>query len=140
DVVVPKLLQALPSAAGKSFSRLAPLDDLKDAGVPTLKLAARALRDTAAGRDITFTALPPAWDTAIWPMRHPLDYLGRNGGGGLGSNPSIAIGAAIALRDRGSKRLATAVLGDGDFLFGATALWTAAHYRVPVLMVVINNR
>ena len=32
------------------------------------------------------------------------------------------------------------VCGDGDFLMGVTALWTAAHYNIPLLMVVANNR
>ena len=31
------------------------------------------------------------------------------------------------------------MLGDGDFLMGATALWTAVHYRIPLLVVVSNN-
>ena len=30
--------------------------------------------------------------------------------------------------------------GDGDFLMGATALWTAVHYRIPLLIAVANNR
>jgi thiamine pyrophosphate-dependent acetolactate synthase large subunit-like protein len=50
----------------------------------------------------------------------------------------MAVGAALALA--GSGRLPVAVLGDGDFLMGASALWTAAHYRLPVLVVVANNR
>ncbi len=33
-----------------------------------------------------------------------------------------------------------AVLGDGDFLMGNTALWTAAHSGIPCLFVVCNNR
>jgi thiamine pyrophosphate-dependent acetolactate synthase large subunit-like protein len=41
---------------------------------------------------------------------------------------------------QGSGRLPVAVCGDGDFLMGVTALWTAAHYRIPLLMVVANNR
>ena len=32
-----------------------------------------------------------------------------------------------------------AVLGDGDYLMGLTALWTAVHYRIPVLILVANN-
>jgi thiamine pyrophosphate-dependent acetolactate synthase large subunit-like protein len=32
------------------------------------------------------------------------------------------------------------VCGDGDFLMGVTALWTAVHYRIPLLFVVANNR
>ena len=50
----------------------------------------------------------------------------------------MAVGAALALKDSG--RLPVAVLGDGDFLMGATAIWTAAHHRVPLLIVVANNR
>jgi thiamine pyrophosphate-dependent acetolactate synthase large subunit-like protein len=32
------------------------------------------------------------------------------------------------------------VCGDGDFLMGVTALWTAAHYKIPLLVVIANNR
>lgn len=68
----------------------------------------------------------------------PLDYLGRDGGGGVGSGPGIAVGAALALSALG--RLPVAVLGDGDYLMGSSALWTAAHHRLPLLVVVANNR
>ncbi len=37
-------------------------------------------------------------------------------------------------------RLPIAILGDGDFLMGVTALWTGVHYRVPLLVIVANNR
>jgi thiamine pyrophosphate-dependent acetolactate synthase large subunit-like protein len=50
----------------------------------------------------------------------------------------MAVGAALALQ--GSGRIALAVLGDGDLLMGATALWSAARYRLPLLIVVANNR
>src|SRR4029079_6583485 len=75
---------------------------------------------------------------ATWIFDHPLDYLGSDGGGGVGGGPGISVGAALALKDGG--RLAVAVCGDGDFLMGATALWTATHYRIPLLIVVANNR
>ena len=32
------------------------------------------------------------------------------------------------------------IMGDGDFLMGVTAVWTATHYRVPCLMLIANNR
>ena len=50
----------------------------------------------------------------------------------------MAVGSALALQ--GSGRLPVAVLGDGDFLMGATAIWTAVHHSVPMLIVVANNR
>src|SRR5258707_4847237 len=55
----------------------------------------------------------------------------------MGSGPGMAGGGALALR--GSDRLPVAVLGDGDYLMGLTALWTAVHYRIPVLILVANN-
>ena len=32
------------------------------------------------------------------------------------------------------------IMGDGDFLMGVTALWTATHYRLPCLILIANNR
>jgi thiamine pyrophosphate-dependent acetolactate synthase large subunit-like protein len=32
------------------------------------------------------------------------------------------------------------IVGDGDFLMGVTSLWTAAHYKLPCLIIVANNR
>ena len=46
--------------------------------------------------------------------------------------PDSTIGAALALK--GSGRLPVAIMGDGDFLMGVTALWTAAHYALPCVM------
>ena len=30
--------------------------------------------------------------------------------------------------------------GDGDFMMGPGAMWTAAHHKIPLLMVIHNNR
>ncbi len=37
-------------------------------------------------------------------------------------------------------RYAVSMLGDGDFCMGATAIWSAAHHRIPLLVLVNNNR
>ena len=97
-----------------------------------------ALWGVVGGRPISFSHLPLSWNGASWPFRHPLDFLGSDGGGGIGAGPGIAVGAALALK--GSGRLPVAVCGDGDFLMGATAIWTAVHYRIPLLIIVANNR
>ena len=104
-------------------------------GVPDL---AMTLRHAVVGKHVSLLHLPLSWDGAFWPFRDPLDFLGSDGGGGIGGGPGIAVGAALALRDTG--RLPVAICGDGDFLMGATALWTAVHYRIPLLMVIANNR
>jgi len=98
---------------------------------------AGALREVLGGRKATLIRTPLAWASGYWEATEPLDLLGGDGGGGIGGGPGMAVGAALALR--GSGRLPIAVLGDGDCLMGITALWTAVHYHIPVLIVVSNN-
>jgi thiamine pyrophosphate-dependent acetolactate synthase large subunit-like protein len=91
------------------------------------------------GRPATIIRAPLAWAANTWDTAHPLDMLGGDGGGGIGGGPGMAVGAALGLADSKSERLPVAVLGDGDYLMGVTALWTAVHYRIPLLVVVSNN-
>lgn len=105
---------------------------------PTLGEIARSLAAVTGDQPITFAALPRGWPVAVTPLRSPLAYLGKDGGGGVGSGPGLTIGAALALRQSG--RLVVGVLGDGDCMMGISALWTAARYKIPVLFVVANNR
>lgn len=88
---------------------------------------------------ICLVRLPLGWNGAYRHFRHPLDYLGADGGGGVGAGPGNAVGTALALRDMGSQRVAVAIIGDGDFLMGNTAIWTAVHYGIPLLVIVCNN-
>ncbi len=110
------------------------LDDSTRLNVPLL---AAALAEAVKGEEVCLVRGPLSWAGDLWTIEHPLDYLGIDGGAGLGSGPGLAVGAALALR--GTGRLPVAVFGDGDFMMGATALWTAAHYRIPALIVVANN-
>ena len=99
---------------------------------------AQALNAAAQGADVCITKLPLGWNGAYRHFRHPLDYLGADGGGGVGAGPGLTIGAALALQ--GSGRIPVGIVGDGDFLMANTAVWTAAHYRLPALFIVCNNR
>jgi thiamine pyrophosphate-dependent acetolactate synthase large subunit-like protein len=94
--------------------------------------------DAARGsRAMTLIRAPLGWHAGALAFRHPLDYLGYDGSGGIGSGPGHAVGAALALK--GTSRLPVALVGDGDFLMGVTALWTAVHHRIPVLVMIANN-
>lgn len=149
DLLVEALLDSLPGgspdtehpAAWVNSADLAvpvgPLPGDGGEGIVMADLAA-ALREALSGRLHSYAALPHGWNGADVDTRGPLDYLGRDGGGGVGSGPGIAVGAALALQAVG--RLPVAVLGDGDYLMGSSALWTASHYRIPLLVVVANNR
>jgi thiamine pyrophosphate-dependent acetolactate synthase large subunit-like protein len=140
DVVVTQLLEQLPRKRPKALSSSSPArkaPELKGANISIEQLG-YALRKAIGARDACLMHTSIVWNADVWPYAGPLDYLGTNGGGGVGGGPSISVGAALALR--GSERLPVAVTGDGDFLMGATALWTAVHYRIPLLIVVANNR
>ena len=138
DSAVPLLLDAVQPRAGKAPAKgAAPNaarvdDDLTIAGV------AQALEAATRGLERSITRLPLGWHGGYAHFRHPLDYVGFDGGGGVGAGPGITVGAGLALK--GSGRLAIGLMGDGDFLMGNTAVWTAAHYGIPCMMVVCNNR
>ena len=104
-----------------------------------LEALARGVTRALATHRPSYLRLPLGWPGEFCDFAHPQDYIGFDGGGGIGSGPGMAVGAALALRDADSDRLPVAVLGDGDYLMGLTALWTGVHYRVPVLIVVANN-
>jgi thiamine pyrophosphate-dependent acetolactate synthase large subunit-like protein len=141
DEVVAQLLEVLPESAGSrpGNERQVPANLPALTGGPvTMGHIAAGLHEVAGDREVSFVHLPLGWDGAFWPFRHPLDFLGSDGGGGIGGGPGISVGAALALR--GSGRLPVCVGGDGDFLMGATAVWTAVHYRIPLLIIVANNQ
>lgn len=64
--------------------------------------------------------------------------LGGGRGAGVGYGLPASIGAALGYKRSG--RLCVSVLGDGDFLMTSNALWTAARYSIPLLIIIFNNR
>jgi acetolactate synthase-1/2/3 large subunit len=78
-----------------------------------------------------------SWPEGVWEFRGVGDYLGDSGGGGVGYGPGAMVGGALHARDVG--RFPVGIVGDGDFLMAAGALWTAAHYNIPMLVVVNDN-
>jgi thiamine pyrophosphate-dependent acetolactate synthase large subunit-like protein len=125
--------QALGMAAGIHDDDGTP--DLRSIPIPDFAATVSACLLRNAPACLMRTNL--GWPGGSHPFAHPLDYLGYDGGAGIGSGPGMAVGAALALK--GGERLPVAVLGDGDYLMGVTALWTAARYDIPLLVVVANN-
>jgi benzoylformate decarboxylase len=64
----------------------------------------------------------------------PQSYFGLRGGG-IGWGLPAAIGVKLALPDRP----VVGLIGDGSAMYTVQALWTAAHYRIPVVFVILNN-
>ena len=63
------------------------------------------------------------------------DYYGGRGGG-IGQAMPGAIGAKLAHPDRP----VLAMSGDGSAIYTIQALWTAAHHKIPVVYIIVNNR
>jgi thiamine pyrophosphate-dependent acetolactate synthase large subunit-like protein len=139
DAALPALIDAVsprrterPSAPAYEEARPADDDAL------SLQALAGVFNEAARGIPVSLTRVPLGWHGGYRHFRHPLDYIGADGGAGVGSGPGITVGAALALK--GSGRVPVALMGDGDFLMSVTALWTATHYQIPCLIVVCNNR
>ena len=78
------------------------------------------------------------WARSLWPATKYHHMLGGSGGQGVGYAAPGAIGAALANRDRGL--LSVTFQPDGDLMYSPGVLWTAAHHKIPLLMVMHNNR
>ncbi|HYU17153.1 MAG TPA: thiamine pyrophosphate-binding protein [Chloroflexota bacterium] len=59
----------------------------------------------------------------------------RARGGGIGPGLPGSLGAQLARPDR----KVVGVCSDGAAMYSITALWTAAHHRIPVTYVMLNN-
>ncbi len=78
------------------------------------------------------------WPLRLWNFTEHYHYIGGEGGYGVGYGAPAAVGAALANRKHG--RLTVCIQNDGDLMFAPGVLWTAAHHRIPLLMVMHNNR
>ena len=87
---------------------------------------------------VSGTRLLSQWPQRLWDFTKYYQYIGASGGLGVGYNAPAATGAALANRKHG--RLTVNIQGDGDLLYAPAVLFTAAHYRIPVLHIMHNNR
>jgi len=83
--------------------------------------------------DETLTASPAI--SALLPMDNPQAYYGL-ASGGLGFGMAGAVGVALAQ----PTRPVVATIGDGSAMYSIQSLWTAAHLKLNITYVIINNR
>lgn len=87
---------------------------------------------------VSQTSFQSNWPQRLWDFTQQHQYIGGQGGDGVGYTGCAALGAALAHRSDGV--LPVSIEGDGDFLMNPAAMWTAAHHGLPLLIVVHNNR
>jgi acetolactate synthase-1/2/3 large subunit len=72
----------------------------------------------------------------LWDFDRPYRHPGRE----LGTATQIGISLGVALAHKDSGRVVVDIQPDGDLMFDAGALWVAAKHRIPILIVMFNNR
>ena len=76
------------------------------------------------------------WCYKLWDF----DKSYRHCGQALGTGTQIGTSLGVALAHRDKKRLVVDIQPDGDLMFDAGALWSAAKNNIPMLIVMYNNR
>ena len=76
------------------------------------------------------------WARKVWDFEKPYRHPGKS----LGTATQFGISLGVALAHRDAGRLVVDLQPDGDLMFDAGALWVAAKHRIPMLVVMYNNR
>ncbi len=108
-----------------------------DASPITLPRLASEVWDAVKGEDWVLTAgTLEEWARKLWDFDQPHRHPGRS----LGTATQFGISLGVALANREAKRLVVDLQPDGDLMFDAGAMWVAAKHRIPLLVVMHNNR
>jgi len=159
-VALPMLLEACRELAGADSASRREERRAYAAELARLHDAQRASWAAAAARDADLSPVAPSWlAAAVWEAISGHDWVltagtaagwarrlwdfdtpYRHPGGSLGTATQLGISLGVALAHRGTGRLVVDLQPDGDLMFDAGALWVASYYRLPILVVMYNNR
>ena len=76
------------------------------------------------------------WTRKLWDFDRPYRHPGK----ALGTSTQIGMSLGVALAHKNSGKIVVALQPDGDLMYDAGALWTAAKHEIPLLIVMFNNR
>ncbi|MFT6772256.1 MAG: acetolactate synthase-1/2/3 large subunit [Congregibacter sp.] len=76
------------------------------------------------------------WTRKIWDYDKPYRHAGRS----LGTATQIGMSIGVGLAYKNTDKVVVALQPDGDLMFDAGALWTAAKHEIPLLILMFNNR
>jgi acetolactate synthase-1/2/3 large subunit len=80
-----------------------------------------------------------AGNFAVWVNRHFRYKRYRTQLAPTSGSMGYGVPAAVAAKIAHPERIVVAVAGDGDFLMNGQEIATAAQYRAPIVVVVVNN-
>jgi acetolactate synthase-1/2/3 large subunit len=108
-----------------------------DASPITLPRLASEVWEAVKSEDWVLTAgTLEGWTRKLWDFDKPYRHPGRS----LGTATQFGISIGVALAHRQAKRLVVDMQPDGDLMYDAGALWVVAKHRIPMLVVMYNNR
>ena len=108
-----------------------------DASPIALPRLASEVWDAIKSEDWVLTAgTLDEWARMLWDFDKPYRHPGKS----LGTATQFGISLGVALAHRDKRRLVVDLQPDGDLMFGAGAMWVAAKHRIPLLVVMYNNR
>jgi acetolactate synthase-1/2/3 large subunit len=123
------------SALRKAWAAQA-LED-RDASPITLPRLASEVWEQIKDQDWVLTAgTLEDWTRKLWNFDRPYRHAGKS----LGTATQFGISLGVALAHRDAGRLVVDMQPDGDLMFDAGAMWVAAKHRIPMLVVMYNNR
>jgi benzoylformate decarboxylase len=131
----PAITARLAAAKADLLARAdAMADQLPLQPMPVLKLIGELLPDNAI---VIEELLSSGMNTVrhLVPAIAPDSWYGMRGGG-IG----VAIPQAAGIQLANPDRPVVVLSGDGSAMYSAAALWTLAHYKLPVVTVIFNNR
>jgi thiamine pyrophosphate-dependent acetolactate synthase large subunit-like protein len=76
------------------------------------------------------------WTLRLWDVDSPKRHPGRS----FGTATQIGVSLGVGLAYRGTDTVVVDIQPDGDLMYDPGALWTAANSRIPLLVVMYNNR
>ena len=132
---VAEITASLAAAKAVLFAQADALaDQLPLQPMPVLKLIGELLPENAI---VIEELLSSGMNTVrhLVPAIRPDSWFGMRGGG-IG----VAIPQAAGIQLANPDRPVVVLSGDGSAMYSAAALWTLAHYDLPVVTIIFNNR
>ena len=151
-LAIPALNQLLKGKLSRDEKRLKALEELRKAAqarwqaearedwdaspISVPRLAAEVWQQIKDEDWVLSAGTLDEWARKLWDFERPYRHPGKS----LGTATQIGISLGVALAHRDAGRLVVDLQPDGDLMFDAGALWVAAKHRIPLLVVMYNNR
>ncbi len=149
--VIGNLKETLPLTLAKAASygqwasgaaHIASRETARDAALPQKKLNIKTIFETVSEKlgsktvAVTDVGQHQLWAAQFFPCGAPRSFITSGGLGAMGFGLGAAIGAKIAMPDKP----VVLFTGDGSFRMNCAELSTVSAYRIPLLIVLFNNR